>query len=241
MLIDRFEHKETLAKLWHNVFGDSYAYIELIFNKACDESILCFAELESGKAISAFYLLGSKLFYKGNTYRGYYLYAAATDEGYRGKGLMSSLIKEAELYCENNGYDFISLVPSEKSLYGYYRRFGFLNSMYCFVADRSTLEELCIITPDEYCLRRKELCSNYMMFDSEAFIYASDCLKAAGYNFYKSGESIAIKNDEGDIVELLSPEDNNNERFPFGMLYPINSALNSEREYPDIYMNIALD
>ena len=241
MLIDRFIYKDTLSELWHNVFGDSYSYIELIFNKDFDDSILCFAELEGDEVVSAFYLLESSLLYNANTYKGYYLYAAATDKSHRGKGLMAKLIEEAQLYCKENGYDFISLVPSEESLYGYYGRFGFVSAMYSTSQNVSISDSYSTIDPMNYYYLRKKYCKDHIVFDELAFSYAADCLKAAGYDFCSDGNCILIKNSENEIIELLSQDDENCKKHPFGMLYPINHKLKRNWKYTDIYMNIALD
>lgn len=242
MLIDRFRYKNTLSRLWNNVFGDSQNYIELIFNKECKDSILCFAELEGSEAVSAFYLLGSNLAYNGKSYKGYYLYAAATDINYRGKGLMAKIINEAQDYCRENGYDFISLVPSEKSLYGYYSRFGFVSAMYgVSISSYTPADSYSSIPFDVYYALREKYCKNHIIYDKDAFIYAADCLKASGYDFFSDGNSILIKNSEDEIIEMLSSDYENYEKYPFGMLYPISSELNSDWKYTDIYMNIALD
>ncbi len=244
MLIDRFRYEETLKSLWHRVFGDSYSYIELIFNKRFGECVLCFAEIENDEAVSAFYLLKSRLHYGGEDFEGYYLYAAATDVKHRGKSIMSKLIREAQLYCEKTGYDFISLVPSEKSLYDYYGRFAFVSAMYCVTADVDVSADESVITAENYYARRNRLCKNHIIFDEQAFMYAAYCLKKTGYDFYLNGDSISIKNSDGEILEVLSngySESGLSEKYPFGMLYPINSELKRDWNYTDIYMNIALD
>lgn len=244
MLIDRFRYKKSLIELWHNVFGDSYSYIELIFNKKYEDSILCFAELEDGEAISAFYLLKNKLYYNSKIYNGFYLYAAATDKKSRGKGVMAKLINEAQLYCKENGYDFISLVPSEESLYGYYSRFCFVNSMYSFSQNRTDSDFFSTVSSDVYYSLRKKYCTDHIVFDEKAFMYAAESLNAAGYKFYSNDKSIFIKNSESDYIEYLSGESDEAdriERYPFGMLYPINPELKRDWKYTDIYMNIALD
>lgn len=243
MLIDRFKYKASLTELWSKVFKDEKSYIELIFSEGSADSILCFAETDGDKVVSAFYLLKTYLYFNNKCYNGYYLYAAATDNSYRGKGIMSKLIKEAQDCCEKSGSDFISLVPSEASLYSYYKRSGFIGSMYCVEKAVTAPEAERAISADEYYSRRK-LQINYFNFDEKSFSYAADCLKAAGFGFFSDKESIYIKDNGGEIIEHISFADAefaDCKKYPFGMLYPINPELNREWKHTDIYMNIALD
>lgn len=250
MLIDKNRYKKSLADLWHCVFGDSYSYIELIFKSEYEKSILCFGELVDDEVVSAFYLIESELVFEGKNYKGYYLYAAATLPEYRSKGLMSKLIFEAEEYCKNQKTDFISLVPSKETLYGYYSAFGFRDAMYCcknYDYSRSVTNKNITLIADsnEYLAIRNKYQGNYFSFSSDAFSYAADCLTAAGYNFYKiSDESFMIYSyEENSILELISFEENCkvNETVKFGMIYPINEELDRDWKFTDIYMNIALD
>ena len=130
MLIDKQKYKDSLSLLWHRVFGDYYSYISILFKEDYDNSILCFGELDNENVISAFYLLKNTLNFNGKIYNGFYLYAAATLPEYRGKGTMSALIREAQDFCKAEGYDYISLLPAEESLYDYYGRFSFETAMY---------------------------------------------------------------------------------------------------------------
>lgn len=244
MLIDRFRYKKTLMSLWRRVFGDEYSYIELIFYGESGESIICFAELTDGEAVSAFYLLKSEIHFEGKVYNGYYLYSAATDENHRGKGIMSKLIREAQLYCKDNGYDFISLVPAEKSLYDYYGRFGFVNAMYCLKLTDTVSDGYSPVDPEAYLSYRKSFLNNYFTFDEKSFLYAAACLQASGYGFFSNGENVKIKGAEGDVIELLGSELTKYgccEKYSFGMLCPLKDDLERPWKHTDIYMNIALD
>lgn len=244
MLIDKAKYKETLTDLWVEVFGDDRGYVELIFNESYSDCIICFAELEEDKAVSAFYLIKNSLRFEGVTYSGYYLYAAATLPSHRKRGLMTSLIKEAQGYCKDNGVDFVSLVPSEEGLYGYYAGIGFEKAMYrnsfdtkIFGSDKSDAEE--------YFKRRSQLNGNFINFDKTSFLYAVDCLAFAGAGFYRcNNELMLYLPDEDDIIESLTSDTvvvPTDKSTPYGMLYPINRELIREWRHTDIYMNIALD
>ncbi len=241
MLIDKLSYRQSLADLWHNVFGDGYDYINLIFEKDYNDSIICFGEIDNNEVVSSFYLLRTTLKFKSENFTGYYLYAAATRPSYRGKGLMGKLIREAQLYCERQGYDFISLVPSEESLYSYYQRYGFVSSMYRYDIELQPSDAV-VISGDDYYEMRSSFDMDYFNFDKHAFSYAVRSLSAYGANFYKDKNNVfSIVTEEGEVIEQLPFGTALSKKIPFGMMFPINKKLDRKWNYTDLYMNIALD
>lgn len=210
MLIDKIKYKNSLAHLWHTVFGDSYDYISLMFKPEYEKDIICFCELDGEKAVSAFYLIKNALSFNNCLYNGYYLYAAATLPEYRKSGIMSRLIKEAQSYCEEIGFDFISLVPSEESLYSYYSRFGFEDAMYCnkgiFTNHKNSNIAVDNMSQAEHI--RQSFYGNMIFTTGQAFNYCKDCLEAAEVAFTRlSDESGALLSyDEKIVLELISSE-----------------------------------
>lgn len=271
MLVDKNKYKKSLADLWHTVFGDDYSFIELIFKKEYEKSCLCFAEIIDGKAVSAFYLIENTLKFEGNSYRGYYLYAAATLPEQRKAGLMSKLVNEALEYCEYNKIDFVSLVPSEESLYSYYSRFGFCKAMYRYInigkAEAVTFFESESLDSDKILGIRNKYEGNIISYSPESFGYAVDCLGFSDFSFNRiSDDAYLLCSADDDFCEFVSSEENlgqnlsriadkvkavtspfemngsyENKCVPYGMLFPINSSLKREWKYTDVYMNIALD
>ncbi len=210
MLIDKIKYKNSLSDLWHTVFGDSYDYINLIFKPEYENDIICFTELDDGKAVSAFYLIKNTLRFNNRLYNGYYLYAAATLPEFRKYGIMSKLIREAQTYCEESELDFISLVPSEESLYSYYSRFGFKNAMYC---NKGTYinHYNSNITADDISLAediRQSFDGNMIFTTGQAFNYCKDCLDAAGVTFTKFSEEsgLLLSEEEKLVLEFISSE-----------------------------------
>lgn len=212
MLIDKQKYKKSLADLWHTVFGDGYGYINLIFKPEYDKDILCFAELEGERAVSAFYLIKNTLRFDGKLYNGYYLYAAATLPEYRKGGIMSGLIRQAQAYCKEKETDFVNLVPSEESLYSYYSRFGFKDAMYrckcTYKATDSSTQKLSAEDIAEAQLIRQSYDGNMIFTEGQAFCYCKDCLEAAEITFTKlSDESGALFSAEEKLVlEFISSE-----------------------------------
>ena len=248
----------TLTDLWYEVFGDSKEYIDLFFRKAyydCD----CFAEFDGDKIISAFYLLKSSIRFEGETYDGRYLYAAATLPEYRGKGLMSKLIKEAIAYGEKEKLDFIALVPANDGLYDYYGRFGFKESMYKYMAkiDRKIKAVGPIDDAENFGKIRNTSSCNMMVYNKIGTEYAFDCLKFYDTDilcisdsiFYAEGEELFVGDSAlyPDDIFGESKEDSETiyTNYPFtdavkirnGMIYNFRNDI----KFKDIYMNIALD
>lgn len=127
---------EDLKNLWETVFGDTREVTDSFFENAFFADG-CFYESADGKAVSALYLLPVTLGDK----KGFYLYAAATLPAYRGRGYMGALIKEALHYAKSVA-DFVYLCPAEDSLYDYYRRFGFSQTLYARFEDTADCTKL---------------------------------------------------------------------------------------------------
>ena len=210
MLIDMQKYKNSLAYLWNKVFGDSYDYINNIFKEEYKNDILCFAEIEGDRAVSAFYLLRSSLHFDGKDYNGWYLYSAATLIEYRRKGIMEKLIKEAQSFCADEGYEYISLVPANDGLYGYYGKFGFHeamylrqntlrtssvhNSVYSSVTDHEKIKAL-----------RSSYKGNMFSFKNKAYDYAISSLLCTGIEFIQLSDSAycAVDSEEDLVLEFI--------------------------------------
>lgn len=63
-----------------------------------------------------------------------YLYAACTHPEFRRMGIMEKLLKYSEDYCRKLGYSAIFLVPANEHLYGYYKKFGYVDSFKKYIA-----------------------------------------------------------------------------------------------------------
>lgn len=252
-----------LTKLWQEVFGDDEEYISLFFKRAFFDSE-CFAYAENEEIISALYLLKSNISYCGKIYRGRYLYAAATAEKYRGRGLMSCLISEAEAYVRSQELDFIALVPADESLYDYYKRFSYEPLMYKYCinlddcCDVNGTKDLVAKTKDEFYLNRKSTSCDMLFYDRVISDYAYDCLSFCGQKvislsdksyYINSQELFCGDGDEKSCLDALKTlklhdkyvfsncDFGYGEKAKNGMLLAVNDELKNK----EIYMNIALD
>lgn len=261
MLIDSDEkYIPSLRKLWHDVFGDEYEYIDLFFKKAYFQSE-CFAEVSDNKVISALYLLSAKIRCDGQVFNGRYLYAASTLPQFRGKGIMSELLEQANKFAQEKKLDFIALVPASDSLYNYYSKFGYYKAMYKYKI--SSLSEICncnlsheIESANEFHKMRSSSTDNMLFYDEVISEYAFDCLKFSGKNIYRlsdksyyiEGEELFCSLDDEKFCDKLpkmigscnffsNKAFGTGEMVKNGMINPINEKLLNK----EIYMNIALD
>ena len=260
MLIkDKEKYVGTLIALWNKVFGDDEEYIKLFFKEAYFDGE-CFAEISEEKVVSAFYLLKCSIKYQGKIYRGRYLYAAATLPEYRGLGLMGKLIKEAQDYIKSEGLDFIALVPAGDSLYDYYGKFGYKESMYKLRLgidkESATMKAYGEITdPLEFHRIRSSADSDMLVYNDICNKYAFECLNYTGVRvfslsedaYYAQGEELfcsdkdtalkLINNLSGESVVYTNCDIGEAEKIRNGMIFSSDDNL----FFNDIYMNIALD
>ena len=93
----RFATREDVKELkwmWHHIFGDEMAYIDLFFEEIfkCDNTLIYD---DCGVPVAMMYMVDYCLKQNGKSYKLVYLYALATKEEYRGRGIMNELLDEA--------------------------------------------------------------------------------------------------------------------------------------------------
>lgn len=129
--------KKAMMGLWKENFGDSDAYIKLVFDTYYDESNIA-ASIVGNEAEAS--LLGVPYTFRrsdDDTLRGLYLCGLSTRREKRRKGLMSALIEEINARALRGGYDFTFLIPSDSGIRKYYSDRGYHNAFYkkreCYV------------------------------------------------------------------------------------------------------------
>ena len=109
-----------LKKLWQQAFGDSDAVLEAFFATGFSED-RCHYIQENGVLVSALSWFDCEL--KGEKLA--YLYAVATDEKCRGRGLARRLMEETHEILEEKGYAGAILVPGSEELFAMYEKLGY--------------------------------------------------------------------------------------------------------------------
>lgn len=146
-----------IIELWHNIFGDSENIIEEFLNRFYKNVLLY---LEGDKIVGMLSLLNLSQGKK----TGYYVYAVATDEKFRSKGIATALIEYAKSLCKKD--EFLLLVPAEDSLFDFYKKLGF-SEISC-IRKRNYMKTVIDaqipvlpISPTEFLILRKEFFKNY--------------------------------------------------------------------------------
>ena len=209
---------EDLKALWEAVFGDTRQVTDAFFKNAFFPEG-CFYESVDGKAVSALYLLPVTLGEK----KGFYLYAAATLPEHRGRGLMGLLINEALAYAKAQA-DFVYLCPAEASLYDYYRRFGFLKTLYARFADENESRPL---TSAQAFFEKTKSMPDTPLFLFGVYRYAA----AIGCEMHENG---AVRFDGQFVFSSAHPSGG---LKPYGMLCPLSDAAFSENTFAFLTMN----
>lgn len=128
--------KELQKDLWLEAFGNSDGALEIFKATAFSPQRSRCITIDS-KTVSVLYWFdctcdGQKIAY---------IYAVATAEAYRGKGLCTALMNDTHRHLKENGFDGAILVPSSESLFGLYGKIGY---RVC-----STIDEICCTAAEE--------------------------------------------------------------------------------------------
>ena len=110
--------RERCLEIYHEAFGKAEDFDKLLFD--------CYFENTErlsidDKIVSMLFKIPCKLKIGECEKSAFYIYAVATDSRYRGKGLMSALIKKA---CNENDAVYF-LKPVNDSLIAFYEKVGF--------------------------------------------------------------------------------------------------------------------
>lgn len=127
-------NSEDLIALWLEAFGDDSDFTKLLFNTGfiVPENIFSLSKERSNKLICALnapsYLFNINQDKKNEEIS--YICSAATFKEYRNQGCMSYLLNLVLQSLSDRNQLLAILIPSEKSLFNYYNRFGFAAAFY---------------------------------------------------------------------------------------------------------------
>lgn len=113
-----------LKALYLSCFDEDEKAADIIFSQILSKAKAYLARVD-GETAAAVYLLPCSLSNGGDTVQAHYLMGAGTRENFRGRGLMSGLIKYALKDAASRGDLYSVLEPANPSLYNFYSRFGY--------------------------------------------------------------------------------------------------------------------
>ncbi len=121
------EDKQVLMEMWKICFGDTDEYIDLIFsNKYKNENTLIY--FQEDRAVACLQMQPYTIRMYNEIIPFYYLVGLCTLPEYRNKGYMGKLINESFNVMKSRNIPLSILVPAEDWLYGYYEKFGFVQT-----------------------------------------------------------------------------------------------------------------
>lgn len=112
---------------------------------------------------------------KDSVIPGAYLYAVATHEDCRRKGLCRTLLSELEAELRKQNCQFTALYPAEESLYAYYGSMGYVRAMTLTACPSMQKPGDWEIAPDAYRQEREAwLKPPYCRWEGNAYAYLAD-------------------------------------------------------------------
>ena len=192
-----------LRKLWKQAFGDSDELLDAFFGTAfsCGR---CRCVFEGDEPVSALYWFDCEC--RGE--RLAYIYAVATANSYRGKGLCTALMDDTHKLLWKQGYKGAVLVPGSAQLFAFYKKMGYevcsrINEYELRASGQSA--ELCEIGIEEYAaLRRALLPAGGVIQEKENLSF----LKAQASLYKGEGFLLAARKEKQTLVvcEVLGDE-----------------------------------
>lgn len=144
-----------LRSLWKAAFGDDDSFLDIFFSTAFSPD-RCRCITEQGQVTAALYWF--EVFCGDQKFA--YLYAIATDPGYRNRGLCRALVEDTKQVLKSAGFHGLLLVPQDEPLAAMYHKMGFerctgVTEFRCAAGDTS--HPLRRIDADEYARLRRAL------------------------------------------------------------------------------------
>ena len=142
----------ALKNLWRQAFGDPIDFIDGFFREGFSPD-RCGCVYENGQLGAALYWFDCLW----NGQRVAYIYAVATEEMLRGRGLCRQLMEETHSRLQAQGYAGAVLVPAEPGVAAMYEKFGY--RYFCPMKKQRVLPaekalDLQVINPEVYGQRR---------------------------------------------------------------------------------------
>ena len=193
MIIDRPEKTDipNLRQLWKQAFGDSDGFLDGFFEKGFAFH-RCRCIRHEGSIAAALYWFDCTWKSKKVAY----IYAVATDNTFRGKGLCRTLMEDTHKHLQNLGYAGAALVPGNQALLSMYKKFGYRS--FCPIKKATIPQKEVMgaipITPAEYGLLRQD------MLGANAVLHGDTALDffATYGKFYKVRNTIFCGYQEGE-------------------------------------------
>ncbi len=122
--------RDDIIKIYKEGFHDDEEYIKLVFDSVYKDSEAMICTDTDGSAASALMLRQFEMTFHGQILPVSYIFGASTRRAQRGKGFMTTLVREAIKASANRGDMLCTLIPANDALYFYYEMSGFSKVFY---------------------------------------------------------------------------------------------------------------
>lgn len=195
MIIDRPLKSQipALRRLWKQAFGDSDDFLDGFFQTGFS--------FDRCRCLQTEGTLAAALYWFDCTWRNKkvaYIYAVATDDAFRGKGLCRALMEDTHKHLQSLGYAGAALVPGNEGLFSLYAKFGYRSfcPMQTVTVAAGKPVEMSPISPDNYRLRRQ------FRIGADAIVQdrvVTDFFATYG-GFYKAADTVFAASREKDTL-----------------------------------------
>lgn len=196
MIIDKPQAGDLpgLRQLWKQAFGDSDAFLDGFFSKGFSTH-RCRCVYIDGNVAAALYWFDCIW----QERKAAYIYAVATDAGFRGKGLCRKLMEDTHRHLQESGYAGAALVPGSKDLFALYEKLGYRS--FCpmetvTITAGTTPLSVESLTPEEFdTLRQSRLPENAILQQEKTTAFL-----ATFADLYKAGNAVFAVSREKDTL-----------------------------------------
>ena len=214
----------AILKIWESGFPEDGETTAEAFLKTVDLGTECLVAEEDGVPVSMVFLLPCELCDGENRWPVQYIYAAATLEAYRGRGIFAGLLETALEIGKARGQAGSFLRPAEPGLAAYYGRFGYEPFFYTdthyaslpgWLEANSTTPSAAMEEAAEYTVLREQCLAGiplYISWPERFAAYAAVSARQAGGRAaafrFPEGPGCALYDRAGDTLlvrELLCP------------------------------------
>ena len=213
----------AIASLWQEAFGEPAQAVSSFFDAF--PGCLSYVAVEDGTVVSMVHALPQVL---SPDIPAAYIYAVATLQSHRGRGLCARLMAFAETDLQQRGFSCCVLTPGEPSLFAFYDRLGYAAA---FTRCRSVFSGGVPISLPAYLTRREALLTvPHMVCDEATLEYARQIY---GLSFYETEDGIAAAS--SDYTAEVLPQDLGGS--PFAMI----KWLTAPQPLHNAYLGFALE
>jgi predicted GNAT superfamily acetyltransferase len=213
----------ALRQLWQDAFGDTDSYLDLFFSTAFQQDH-CLCIREDGRLRAAAYWMDCEVSHR----KAAYIYAVATAEDSRGRGLCRALMDAIHSLLCRQGYCGSMLVPGNDALRQMYGAMGYENfgSRPVFYRTAENTAQMQKISWEAFARLRRSFLPENAVLQEGAQLRLLDTL----VEFYRGNSFLlTLSRENGRVLELLGDETAAGFRKtghqPFAMYRPLTEEI----------------